>query len=48
MSDEPAGLDTPAWVLAVLDRFEQAGFFDESDVAGHVFAEAKKVESPVP
>jgi hypothetical protein len=42
------GLDTPSWVSAVLDQFEAARFFDETDVAGHVSAAAKKVESPTP
>lgn len=47
MSAEAAGqLDTPSWVEAVLDHFETARFFDESDVARRIFAAAKKVESP--
>lgn len=46
MSDEAAGIETPTWVTAVLDRFEAERFFDESDVAGHIFAAAKQVESP--
>lgn len=46
MSDEAAAIETPAWVTAVLDRFEAARFFDESDVAGHIFDAAKQIESP--
>jgi len=48
MSEEAAGFDTPSWVSAILDQFEAARFFDETDVAGHVFTAAKKVESPTP
>jgi hypothetical protein len=46
MSEETEQLDTPGWVTAVLDEFEKAGYFDEGDVAGHVIAAAKKIESP--
>jgi lysyl-tRNA synthetase class 1 len=48
MSAEVVELDTPSWVAAVLDQFEAARFFDEGDVAGHIFAAATKVESPTP
>ena len=48
MSAEVEELDTPSWVAAVLDQFEAARFFDEGDVAGHIFAAAKQVESPAP
>ncbi len=48
MNTEAPKLDTPGWIAAVLDQFEEAKFFDESDVAGHIFAAAKKVESPTP
>lgn len=48
MSAETARLDTPSWVSAVLGQFEGARFFDETDVAGHVSAAAKKVASPAP
>ena len=46
MSTETAGLPTPAWVAEALKRFESSGFFDETDMAGHVSTAAKKVESP--
>jgi lysyl-tRNA synthetase class 1 len=46
MSAELAGLDAPSWVSAILDQFEAARFFDEGDVAGHIFAAAKKIEYP--
>jgi hypothetical protein len=46
MSAEAAPLETPEWIAAALDQFEQASFFDEGDVAGHVIAAAKKVASP--
>lgn len=42
------GLATPAWVAEAVGHFEQAGFFDESDVGGRVSAAAKTVESPTP
>lgn len=48
MSTVASELVTPGWVAAVLDQFENAQFFDESDVAGHIFAAAEKVESPAP
>jgi|GEM_PF-1018868 len=47
MSTE-TGMTTPAWVAEVVGHFEQAGFFDESDVAGRVSAAAKKIVSPMP
>jgi hypothetical protein len=46
MSAEFAGLDTPSWVSAILNQFEKAKFFDETDVAGQIYAAAKKIESP--
>jgi hypothetical protein len=46
MSGDAEQLDTPGWVTTVLEQFEKAAFFDESDVAGHIWAAAKKVESP--
>src|SRR5262245_60567531 len=46
MSAEAAPPETPGWVNTVLDQFEMAGFFDEGDVAGHIIAAAKQVESP--
>jgi hypothetical protein len=46
MSTEFGGLDTPSWVLVILDQFEKAKFFDESDVAGQIYAAARKIESP--
>ncbi len=46
MSAEAAQLDTPGWITTVLEQFEKAAFLDESDVAGHIWAAAKKVEAP--
>jgi hypothetical protein len=46
MSAEAGRLATPEWVATVLDRFEQAPFFDEGDVAGHVTATAKRGDPP--
>jgi lysyl-tRNA synthetase class 1 len=46
MSADAAEIVTPEWVEAVLDQFEKAQCFDESDVAGQILAAAKKVESP--
>ncbi|EAQ81524.1 DUF4209 domain-containing protein [Blastopirellula marina] len=46
MSAEFAELDTPSWVSAILDQFEKAKFFDETDVAGQIYAAAKEIESP--
>jgi len=46
MTSELAGLDAPAWVTLVLEQFENARFFDESDVASQICAAAKQVESP--
>ena len=46
MSEEFVQLETPGWGTSVLDEFERARFFDETDVAGQVFAAAKKIESP--
>ena len=43
---EFAGLDTPGWIASALDVFENARFFDESDVAGRVLTAAKSVEFP--
>jgi hypothetical protein len=48
MSAEEAGFDTPPRVSAVLERFEAERFFDEDDVAGHIFDAAKGVESFTP
>lgn len=48
MSSELSGLDTPGWVTSVLDLFEKAKFFDESDVAAQISTAAKNVESPTP
>jgi lysyl-tRNA synthetase class 1 len=46
MSAEADQFETPGWVITVLERFEIAGFFDEGDVAGHVSAAAKHIDSP--
>lgn len=46
MSGETVELDTPAWVVAVFDQFEKAGFFDEFEVVGHISEATKKAESP--
>lgn len=46
MSSDFAELDTPGWVVSVLDLFEKAKSFDESDVTGQIFAAAQKIASP--
>jgi hypothetical protein len=48
MSAEAAGLDTPSWISAVLERFEASQYFDETDVANQISVAAKKVELPAP
>jgi hypothetical protein len=46
-SDMSAGeerLETPSWLVPVLDRFERAGYFEDDDVARHIFEAITKAE----
>jgi len=48
VSAELSQLVTPAWVSEAVGHFEQAGFFDEYEVAGRVSAAAKNIATPTP
>ncbi|MHC5536777.1 DUF4209 domain-containing protein [Singulisphaera rosea] len=45
MSAEEERLETPSWLVPVLDRFERVGYFEDYFIAGHISEAITKAES---
>jgi hypothetical protein len=45
MSAGEERLETPSWLVPVLDRFERVGYFEDHEIAGHISEAITKAES---